>query len=82
MTGPSATAPNTHRFIVAPVQGIFEGGRPITSGGTAAISIRLVVRPCRMCPAMNRPGVTASAANTEPITDSEAYSNSMRRPRR
>jgi hypothetical protein len=37
--------PNTHRFIVTAVHGIFDVGHPITSGGTAAISIRLVVRP-------------------------------------
>ena len=48
MVGPSATAPKMHRFMIRPVQGIFAVGHPVTSGGTAAISIRLVHRPSMM----------------------------------
>jgi hypothetical protein len=44
----------------------------MTSGGTAAISIRLVVSPCTTWPAMNKPGVGASAVSTEAITNSVA----------
>lgn len=71
-TGPAATAPNTHRFMTTPVHGIFDGGQPVTSGGTAAISIKLVVSPCNTWPAIKSPGVGASAASTEPITNSVA----------
>ncbi len=72
ITGPAATAPKMQRFMTKPVQGIFDGGHPITSGGTAAISIRLVVRPWMTWPAMKKPGVKASAVSTDPITNSVA----------
>jgi hypothetical protein len=38
------------------------------SGGTAAISSRLVHSPWRMCPVTNIPGPVAAAVSTEPTT--------------
>jgi hypothetical protein len=70
--GPRATAPKMHMFIVIAVHLSFDAGQPVTSAGTAAISIRLVHRPCMTRPAMNNPGVHAVAASAEAITNSEA----------
>ena len=72
ITGPIATAPKMQRFITNAVIGIFEVGQPMTSGGTAAISIRLVHRPWTTWPAMKNPAVGALAASTEPTTNSDA----------
>jgi hypothetical protein len=69
-------------FMTVAVMGIFLTGQPTTSGGTAAISIRLVQVPWATRPAMNRPGVGARTASTDPITNTVAYRTSMRRPRR
>lgn len=54
-------------------------GQPITSGGTAPISIRLVVRPWTTRPAMKTPLSGAQAASTEPSTKSDAKTTSSRR---
>ncbi len=48
MNGPSATAPNTHMFMITAVCRSLSLGKPMVSGGAAAISSMLVARPCRM----------------------------------
>ena len=45
MKGPSATAPKMHMFMITTVMRSLSGGKPIASGGTAAMSKRLVQRP-------------------------------------
>jgi hypothetical protein len=68
MVGPAATAPKMQRFMMAPVIGIFSGGHWVTSGGTAAMSSRLVHRPCTMKAPMKTAPVGAQAARIEEIT--------------
>ena len=72
MNGPSATAPNTHMFMITAVWRSFSFGKPIVSGGAAAISSMLVARPCRTCPPMNMPAFCAAAASTDPTTSTTA----------
>ena len=79
MTGPRATAPKMQTFMIIAVQRNFSRPKPSASGGTAAISSRLVHRPWIMCPAMNIAGLCAAAARIDPITSSPAYSTIIRR---
>ena len=46
IVGPSATAPKMQTFMITAVERILGSPKPIASGGTAAISSRLVHRPC------------------------------------
>ena len=71
MAGPSATAPKMHMLMITAVERNFSTPKPSASGGTAAISSRLVQRPCSTWPAMNIAGFCAAAARTDPITSSE-----------
>ncbi len=80
-TGPSATAPKTARFIVIAVGRRRSRGQPITSGGTAAISISAVVKPWRTRPAMKTPAVGAQATATEARMKPTTKSTSSRRGR-
>ena len=62
--GPIATAPKMHTFMITAVQGIFRTGHPVTSGGTAAMSIRLVHSPSAMNAPMNTAPFGDHAAST------------------
>jgi hypothetical protein len=81
VSGPSATAPKTARFIVIAVGRIRRFGQPITSGGTAAISIIEVVSPCTTRPAMKTPALGAQAAATEARTKATINASRTRRGR-
>ena len=70
--GPTATAPKMHRFMIMPVTGIFFAGQRVTSGGTAAMSIRLVHSPCTMKAPTNTAPVGAQAASTDATTNSDS----------
>ena len=70
MTGPAATPPKSPRPRMTDVRGSMVAGNPDARGGTAAIRVRLVLRPCTTWPAANWPGVLAPAARTEPTTNS------------
>ena len=73
MNGPSATAPNTHMFMITAVLRSLSFGKPIVSGGAAAINSMLVARPCSTCPPMNMPAFgAADAASTDPTTSTTA----------
>ncbi len=74
-----ATAPKMPRFITTAVLVIFSLGQPITSGGTAAISISPVVSPWAIRPAMKKPGAGDQAVSTEPTRKSDANSSSSLR---
>ena len=71
-SGPSATAPKMQTFRIIAVQRNLDTGKPRASGGTAAISGRLVQSPWSACPAMKNPTLGADAANTEPNTRTAA----------
>ena len=79
ITGPSATAPKMQTFMMTAVQRNFSMPNPSASGGTAAISSRLVHSPCSTCPPMNIAELVAAAASTDPITSRSAYSTIIRR---
>ena len=79
IVGPSATAPKMQTFMITAVDRIFGRPKPIANGGTAAISSRLVQRPCRMWPPMNITGPCAAADTTDPITSNTAYRTIIRR---
>ena len=66
-TGPAATAPKMHTLKITAVDLSFSAPKPSASGGTAAISSKLVHSPCRMWPAMNIAGSWAAANSTAPI---------------
>ncbi len=70
--GPIATAPKTHMFMMTAVWRRRAFGKPMVSGGAAAISSMLVARPCMTCPPMNMPAFAADAANTEPTKSTTA----------
>ena len=70
--GPSATAPKMHRFMITAVSRNLAVPKPSASGGTAAISIRLVHRPWSTWPPMNIAGFCAVAVSTDPSTSSAA----------
>jgi hypothetical protein len=55
--------------MIRPVPGILEAGHPVTSGGTAAISIRLVHSPSTMNAATNTGPSGAHAASTAAATN-------------
>ena len=67
-----ATAPNTHMFMITAVWRSLAFGKPMVSGGAAAINSMLVAKPCRTCPEMNMPAFCAAAASTEPTTSTTA----------
>ena len=54
--------------MIEPVQGIFAVGHPVTSGGTAAISIRLVHKPSSTNATAKTPLDGARAASTAATT--------------
>ena len=68
MVGPSATAPKMHMFMIMPVSFSLLAGKPSDSGGTAAISSRLVQRPARTWPVMYMATFWAAAVSTKPMT--------------
>ena len=70
--GPSATAPNTHMFMMTAVLRSFSRGKPMVSGGAAAMSSMLVASPCSTWPPMNMPAFWAAAASTDPTTSTTA----------
>ena len=72
IVGPSATAPKMHRFMITAVMRSLLAGYPIASGGTAAISSRLVHSPWSTRPAMYMPELWAEAASTDPVRSSAA----------
>ena len=72
MNGPRATAPNTHMFMITAVFRSFSFGKPIVSGGAAAINSMLVAKPCSTCPQMNMPAFCAAAESTDPTTSRTA----------
>ncbi len=72
MVGPSATAPKMHMFMIIPVMRSLLAGKPSDSGGTAAISSRLVHRPARIWPALYITTFCAAAVSTDPITRTKA----------
>jgi hypothetical protein len=59
-------------FMITAVSRSLSFGKPIASGGTAAMSSRLVQRPWTTWPAMNIPGSCAAAESTEPTNSSTA----------
>ena len=72
IVGPSATAPKMHMFMIIAVMRSLLAGKPIASGGTAAISSRLVHRPWSTWPAMYMSTFCAAAPRIDPITSSTA----------
>ena len=64
--GPSATAPNTHMFMMTAVLRSLSRGKPMVSGGAAAISSMLVAKPCAMWPVTNMAWFWAAAASIDP----------------
>ena len=69
ISGPAVVAPNSPTSTMATVQGSRSGPKRVTSGGSAAMSSRPVPVPCntRPTPKTRIPG--ASAASTEPTTN-------------
>ena len=61
MNGPRATAPKMHMFMITAVVRKRARGKPMASGGTAAMSSMLVAIPCRMWPAKYMPAFCAEA---------------------
>ncbi len=61
-----------HMFMIIPVICSLLAGKPSDSGGTAAISRRLVQRPARMCPVMYIATFWAAALSTNPTTRTTA----------
>ena len=59
-------------FMIIAVQRNLSKPKPSASGGTAAISSKLVHSPCSTCPTMNIAGSCAAAATIDPITSSTA----------
>ncbi len=72
MNGPRATAPKMHRFMITAVSRSLSRGYPRASGGTAAMSSRLVQRPWTTRPTMNMPAFWAAAVSTDPTTRNTA----------
>jgi hypothetical protein len=72
MSGPSATAPKMHMFMIIAVGRSFERGKPRNSGGAAEISSRLVHRPCSTRPTRYISGSCAVAVSNEPRTSTAA----------
>lgn len=55
--------------MTTPVDATLSAPKPITSGGTAAISIRLVQKPASTNAAIQSPRVGAAAATTAATTN-------------